>query len=465
VKSSARLLARYHLGLILAGLGACASETPQRPAPAALPTPPAPPGPPDVIRLDARWDEIALQAETEGALAGSAVIRRPSLRIFLPVRSGPSGPPTHSIAVLPEQLRELSAIDLERVAIRDGELFVTELGQGARPTIWLHELEVSLENAATRRRLLEGLPSLMSLAGRVQRTGRLSAFVTANPFGRAVEFSGRAAVTGLDLRELGPLLPARAGVRAPSGQGSLFMVFASRDRRIRGAVKILLENVALEATRPGFGPWLKAHTLDLVIDLFEQGPPERFATVVPIEGTLQNADTQVWPAVLGVLYNAFVQGLSGGYAQLPLERAPEPQSAATQAYRVLIQDKLPRTQPRQEGSAPAPAAVPPETSAELEEIPTEMSPSGLLRAGAERLIQHRLHDRGLLASSQITGQLDPRTREALARFQDGRGLAATGLPGYATVAALELEPGAVFRSAAPRPPRPAGAMPSSQATP
>jgi hypothetical protein len=55
------------------------------------------------------------------------------------------------------------------------------------------------------------------------------------------------------------------------------------------------------------------------------------ATVIPIKGTLTGPDVELWPAIFGVLRNAFVEGLTSGYAYLPpktVEQPPAPPAPA-----------------------------------------------------------------------------------------------------------------------------------------
>lgn len=83
-------------------------------------------------------------------------------------------------------------------------------------------------------------------------------------------------------------------------------------------------------------------------------------------------------------------------------------------------------------------------------IPVASTPQGLLREGAEKRIQTRLHAKGLLRSEQVTGQLDNDTRLALRKFQKSEGLPTTGLPSYETVERLGLNLDHIFHTT-PRP--------------
>jgi Putative peptidoglycan binding domain/Domain of Unknown Function (DUF748) len=435
------------LALAAVAATACAGQSPPPPRPAAIARPTVPPGPADAIRVDARWAAVEVVAEPEPTLEATAIVQQPSIRIFLPPRppQDREAPPTFRIATVPDALRDLLAVDVERFEAHSGEIFLTELEGRQTPPLWIHDLELGIENAATRRHLLEGFPSLLAIRGQVQRTGKLSAFVSANPFAGGLAFAGRASVVGLDLREVAPWLGADTGIR-PTGMADAFMVFSSQHGRIRGAVKVIVHGVEVEPAGGGFWPWLKAHTVDVVVDLFSRNDEaDVLATVVPLEGELRDPAVQVWPAVFGILYNAFVEGLAASYAGLPLDRARTPQRPPEQAWRVLIEDKRPRAQPRPVSVVARPTAERAETA--LGEIPLSLSPAGLLRPGAERLLQKALIRRGALSPGHVTGKLDETTRAGLARFQADVGLAATGLPTYSTVRALGLAAAEVFAQA------------------
>lgn len=434
--------------LALAGMGACGHHRPSRPRPPAIAIPEAPAGPADALRIDLRWNHIVVRTEAEPALEAAATIDSPSIRVFLPEspEAGQSQPRPYRVGAVPHLLQRAIAIDVDAVEAHRSEAYIIDPGL-PNAVLWLHKIELGIENAATRRRLLEGYPALLTMRGKLQHTGTLSAFVSANPFADGLAFSGRASLRGLDLRELTPWLGAAVGVRAAQGSADAFMAFTCHGGRIRGAVKIVLRGVETVPTRDGFWHWLKAHTIDAIAGWFsrESERGEILATVLPIEGNLSDPAVQVWPAVLGVLYNAFVQGLSASYAGLPLERASEPQSAAAQTWRVLIEGERPRAQPRPAmGSPPVPRRLRWNRSGE---IPLSLSPDGLLRPGAEAVLQRALIDRGALAPGRVTGLLDAATTSALADFQARAGLAVTGLPSYLTARALGLPVMEIFARA------------------
>jgi hypothetical protein len=62
---------------------------------------------------------------------------------------------------------------------------------------------------------------------------------------------------------------------------------------------------------------------------------------VPIKGRLDDPKLQVWPTVLSVIRNAFVQGISSGFSSLPPPTAKEEENVIEQAASALKKDEGP----------------------------------------------------------------------------------------------------------------------------
>ena len=76
-----------------------------------------------------------------------------------------------------------------------------------------------------------------------------------------------------------------------------------------------------------------------------------------LEGRLTDPDIQLWPAVFGVVRNAFVEGLTSGFTHLPPEKTDDEQGVLTQAKDALKKDDgPPKAQPAK--PAPGPKAPP-----------------------------------------------------------------------------------------------------------
>jgi hypothetical protein len=241
---------------------------------------------------------------------------------------------------------------INRVEVRDGEFLYRDLTAPRDPQLWVHDIEVALENLATRAEMSGGRPVTMSGRAELGRSGEVTLFVSANPFAKKLEFAGEAAVRGWKVAELFDLIEPATELQTPKGTLDVFAEFKAAGGRISGGVKPVLKNVEVRPTKDDFGNKLKAWLADTGIELFSDRVPDRnaVATVVPIKGKLDDPELQLWPTVLGVIRNAFVEGISSGFAHLPPRTAEKPQGKVEQIQRALDKDEgPPDAQPAPQG--------------------------------------------------------------------------------------------------------------------
>lgn len=446
-------------------------------APAAAAPPPSPAGPSDPAPgaqpsernhlLEASWKEVRVKARKQGTEVVSAIkLVAPQVRIFHAAPPPESEPPKpgaahpadanrspQEIIDLAQTFRKITPLEVDHLDILGGQVAFVDVSRAERPELWLHDLELSVENLTTRVRSGEGRPVLLTASGTLARSGDVAIFVTANPFEKGLTFSGRAAIIGLETAELYRFVAPATKLQAPEGTVDIFVEFDCRNGELTGGVKPVLKKVAIRPAEKNPFTVLKAWVADLAIKIFRDDDPQRnaVATVVPIKGTITGPDVQLWPAIFGVMRNAFVEGLTSGYAHVPPATAPKKESVVAQGVKALAGSQPPEAQPTSP-SDPAPsAATKPDHERGAETgIPVAATPQGLMREGAEARIQERLRARGLLRGGESTGELDADTRAALRTFQKSQGLPATGLPSYETALHLGLDLDAIFHST-PRP--------------
>jgi hypothetical protein len=276
-------------------------------------------------RIEMRWSWSAL---FHGHLVRRVKVWSP--RAMVPMRPSKTKPaqPPPEVARL---LRALPTAGLGRLAIVPGQLiFVDETHDDQR--IWLHDLEATVENLASRKKLMHGLPLLVTLRGTVQRSGVLTLFVTADPFDKGLTFAGSAELRHLQLDDLYDFTHI-AGLKVPDGSIDLFASFTCKRGEVTGGVKPILKNVKVAAADKGLGDKIKAALADAAVDLFSDRVEGRnaVATLIPIHGSLKHLDVQLVPAVLAVLRNAFVEGLSSSLSNVPPKVAPQKQGILHQA--------------------------------------------------------------------------------------------------------------------------------------
>jgi hypothetical protein len=328
------------------------------PAPAFDPAPGAQPGERDHL-LEAHWKEVRVKARKQGTEVVSAIkLVAPQVRIFhaasppdapkpSPAASGDANRPPTEILDLAETLRKITPLAVDHVDVLDGQVAFVDVSRSERPELWLHDLQLSIENLTTRVRNGEGRPVLLTASGTLANSGELSIFVTANPFEKGLTFSGRAAIVGLETAELYRFIAPATKLQAPRGTIDIFVEFDCRNGELTGGVKPVLKKVEIRPAEKNPFTVLKAWAADLAIKIFSDRVESRdaVAAVIPIKGTLTGPDVQLWPAIFGVMRNAFVEGLTSGYAHLPPATAPKKQSVVEQGVDALTGSQPPKAQP------------------------------------------------------------------------------------------------------------------------
>ena len=241
---------------------------------------------------------------------------------------------------------------VDRAEVREGEILLRELAAPHQPEIWVHHIDLTAENLATREELARGRPATVSAHGTLGHSGALSFSASADRFAAKLAFTGDLAIRGWKADELYELEETRAKLQTPKGTVDLFAEFKARGGAISGRVRSVLKNVDVRPTEEGFGDAFKAWVADRRLRLVSNPIPggNAVGTVVSIEGRLDEPDVRLWPTVLRVVRNALVEGISAGFARRP-PTASEKEGVLTQTthvppkYEGPPKAQLPKTEP------------------------------------------------------------------------------------------------------------------------
>jgi hypothetical protein len=257
--------------------------------------------------------------------------------------------PAKKALPLADQLRAVIPLEMDRGEIKRSEAIYVFGADRHMPSIRLTEIEATLENLVTRADLEEGTAAL-AYASKVQETGALTVFVTADPLEKALTFAGEAKLEKLPVAQLAPVVEAKTGLKPTRGTLDVLARFECKGGRLRGGIKPILRDVNVDSIDDSLVGNLEAGLADAALKIFSDRVPNRdaIATVIPIEGTLDKPDIQLWPTVLGVIRNAFVEGFSETYRRLP-----PPQEKAKPAILSQIVSALSKSSPPPEAN-PAP---------------------------------------------------------------------------------------------------------------
>ncbi len=256
-------------------------------------------------------------------------------RVAVPMRPGQNGKPAQPPLEIARTLESVPSAGLERLSMVHSQvLLIDEHHQGQR--LWLHDLDATLENLASRKPLMHGLPVLVTVRGKLQNSGELSAFLTVDPFDKGLTFAGSAELRHMQLSDLHQFTSIK-GLSIPSGELDVFASLTCKRGLLTGGIKPVAKNLKIKASNTNLGTRIKAALADVAVKILSDRVPGRhaLATIIPIHGDMQHPNVQVVPAIMAVVRNAFVEGLSASLTDVPPPVAGQKQGFFTQARQAL----------------------------------------------------------------------------------------------------------------------------------
>ena len=223
-------------------------------------------------------------------------------------------------------------LKVARIAVHDGVVSFVDKTEPDFPRVWLHGIDATLENLATRAALAKDEPTILALSATAQKSAEVSAYITADPLAKGLFFSGRFRVANLELTEFKGILASETGLQFDRGTLEVFAEFDCRDGTLAGGVKPVIKNAHVVQGKPGLVNLVKTVLADVALPIFSDrvGGRDAVATVIPISGRVTGPTAQLWPTIIGVVRNAFVQGVSESFAHLPPPKAEAPQGVLPQ---------------------------------------------------------------------------------------------------------------------------------------
>lgn len=210
----------------------------------------------------------------------------------------------------PSDLVPVAAV-LQRLRLTKGEVLYAWVREENQPTLWLHEIEATLENLGSRPGLTEG-PVVLNARGQFVRQGTMRVSVTAEPYATPLAFTGEAVAENLDLSQMNPYIAATKGVKLTPGSFSMRMSFASKNGRLTGTLDPHLTGTEIQSADEDLGSKLKA--LLGKISLSVSGPTEgtRQSGRIAVSDDFRDPSLQLVPVLEKTIENGFLLGMQEG---------------------------------------------------------------------------------------------------------------------------------------------------------
>lgn len=137
-----------------------------------------------------------------------------------------------------------------------------------------------------------------------------------DPYASLPTFNFDVEMQRLPVKKLDHLISVYAPFDLEAGEIDFAMEFAANQGDVQGYAKAGIYELSVfdwheDVVKDGDNPfeWLFESLTDAVAGIFENAEKDLIATQVPLEGKIDNIETPIWPAVYGIIKNAFIQSL------------------------------------------------------------------------------------------------------------------------------------------------------------
>ena len=213
-------------------------------------------------------------------------------------------------------LKKLLPININRFAVVNGTVNLTSLITQPRADLSLKRFNAELRNIRNVDELNKKLPSpVTATADAPGYGGKLDVQADMNLFKVTPDFDYNLKFTDVELVKINELARSYANVDFERGTVSVFSEMAMLNGKFNGYIKPLTKNMLIFKLNEHEGRSVGKFFTELLAQagtaVLKNQRKDQVATRIPISGTVEKAETAIWPTVFGVLRNAYIKAFRG----------------------------------------------------------------------------------------------------------------------------------------------------------
>jgi len=211
-------------------------------------------------------------------------------------------------------IKDLMPIDINLVTFTDGKLTYQDFSTHPKVNIYIHHMQGEARNLRNVVDASAPLPSTLLVKGDSIGGGKLDIRGKLNILKPVPDMDLDVKLENVQLKALTDYSNAYAAIDIRGGDFNLYSELIVKDNRVSGYIKPIATHVALIDLRKSANPVKVAWgvLVTAVVEIFTNHTKDQFATKIPLEGNLDDVNTDSWSAIVGIIRNAFVSALHKG---------------------------------------------------------------------------------------------------------------------------------------------------------
>ncbi len=209
-------------------------------------------------------------------------------------------------------LKKLLPISINRFAVINGKVNLTSLITQPRADLSLQRFQGEVRNIRNVEDKTTKLPSPVTASGDVPGYGGTMNFnANMNLLKVVPDLDYNLRFSGLQLVKLNPLAREYANLDFEQGTVSVYSEMAMLDGKLNGYIKPLTKSMKIFKLNEHEGRSVGKFFTELLAQagtaVLKNQKHNQVATRIPLNGTVENIKTAVWPTIFGVLRNAYIE--------------------------------------------------------------------------------------------------------------------------------------------------------------
>lgn len=258
------------------------------------------------IDLSIQWSGLK-----EGRIVGEIELNKPKVNIILiDAESNNSNSQTGVEVDWTEPIKELMPLEINRFTVLDGKLSYLDPVQDPSIDIFVNDLNITATNLSNITDSNEPLPSKIVATGSSIGGGKMYMTTRINLLKTIPDLDYEFKFEKISLPALNDFSDAYAALDFEGGTLDLYSEMAIKNGAIEGYFKPVINDIDLINFKEDIRNPLKLiweGFASLMLEVFENQGRDQFATRVPYTGRIDNPETQIWPTLVNILRNAFVE--------------------------------------------------------------------------------------------------------------------------------------------------------------
>lgn len=208
-------------------------------------------------------------------------------------------------------LTDLVPIDINHFEVHDGKLGFVKLQTEPDIDLYMDKLELTADNLRNVRDDSKNLPSPITARAVSIGKGNFKLDGGVNLIKSIPDMDLNFSLENADITAFNDLTRTYAGIDFKEGDAAVYGEFAIADGYLKGYVKPMLSNSKMISKEDGILGTIWEGFVGMFKFVLKNQGTNTLATVVPLEGNLNNVQAGIFPTILNIFENAWINAFKG----------------------------------------------------------------------------------------------------------------------------------------------------------